>query len=212
MEANIGKIHVFPNHVYFNNRVIILVYFQKMSRHHRDFLCYIIEEIYQKKMPVFILLCGQLQMMDDHYFQTRVAFFPIEITYQLSAKTITDYINSHSNLTFYLDVPIIKTLFSNLVELFIFVQYLQDTAPDIDSLEDFIGFCKLFNRMHLYEEHILSQFNALKRENEKEFQLCSCIYWSFKGVDYDNIHKEFLPFIVNLLNKNFIKYNTISRY
>lgn len=207
METNIGKMPIFPNYVSINKRIIILDDLQKMSRHHRHFLYNIVEEIYQKKFPVFILLCGQLQMMDEQYLQAKHAFFPMEITYQLSAQTITDYINSYGNLAFQLDVPVIKALFSNLVELFIFVQYLQDTAPNIVSLEDFIEFCKLFNRMHLYEEHILKQFTALKKENENEFYLCSSIYWSFNGVNYENIRDDFLPYVMNLLSKNFIRYN-----
>lgn len=207
MENTIGMLPVFPNCVSINKRIIILDDFQKMSRNQRTFLYYVIEEIYQKKFPVFILLCGQLQMMDNQYFQTKQAFFPIEITYQLSAQTIMDYINSYGSLAFHLDIPVVKTLFDNLVELFIFVQYLQDTAPDIGSLEDFIEFCKLFKQTHLYEKHILNQFKTLKRENEKEFRLCSAIYWSFNGVDYDNICEEFLPCVMNLLSKNFIKYN-----
>lgn len=49
METNMGKMPVFPNRVSINKRIIILDDFQKMSRHHRNFLYYIVEEIYQKK-------------------------------------------------------------------------------------------------------------------------------------------------------------------
>lgn len=207
METSMGRIPVFPNHVYINKRVIILDDCQKMNRKHRTFLFYILEEIYIKKIPVFILLCGQSQILDDLYSQMKYTFFSTEIRYQLTEQTIINHINSYGNLTFRLDVAVVKTLFDNLVELFIFVQYLQDTAPDINSLEDFILFCNLFKRMHLYEEYILNKFKTLKRENEKEYLLCSTIYWSLNGVDYENIHVEFLPYVTNLLSKNFIKYN-----
>lgn len=207
MKTNMGKKPIFPNHASINKRIIILDDIQKISRNHRIFLYYVIEEIYQKNIPVFFLLCGQNQIMDEQYLQMKQAFFPIEIAYQLSTQTIMDYINSYGNLTFKLDFSVIKTLFDNLVELFIFVQYLQEAAPAIASLEDFIEFCKLFKRMHLYEEHILNQFKSLKRESYNEFCLCSSIYWSFNGVNYNDIYDEFLPYIVNLLSQNFVKYN-----
>lgn len=211
METNVGKMPIFPNHVFINKRILFLDDFHKMSRNHRRFLYYIIEEIYQKKIPVFIFVCGQFHMIDDQYIQIKQKVFLTEIVYQLSAQTITNYINSYGNLTFQLDVPVVKTLFDNLVELFIFVQYLQDTASDINSLEEFIGFCKIFKRTHIYEEHILNQFNTLKRESEKEFCLCSHIYWSFSGIDYNNIYEEFLPCVNNLLSKNLIKYNNENK-
>lgn len=211
METNANVNPIFPSSISINKRLIILDDIQKLSQHHKAFLYSVIKEVYHKKMPVFILLCGQPQMIDNQFFLIKQTLFLEEFVIKLSAETITDYINSNSNLTFKLDKSVIKSLFNNLVELFIFVQYLQESVTDITSIEEFIEFCKLFKRTHIYEKHILNQFNTLKCENEKEFHLCSSIYWSFNGIEYNNICEEFSPYIFNLFSKNFIKYNNENK-
>lgn len=196
----------FPVKMSINRRVIFFDDVSKLKPQYMSFLCFVIKEIYDRKLPIFVVLCGQPQLLSGlQPLQQKI--YIENHKYVLSSQTILECINDICYLNFKPDSTIIQTIFPNLIEMFSFIAYLKDTHPQISSVEEFIYICKIYQRSGIWEKSLVNIFRNLYTQRPDCFQLCANIYWSYNGILVNEIpesHKENLNqlFIQNLIKTN----------
>ena len=202
---------LFPTHMSINRRIIIFDDVNKLKENHLKFLCAVIHEIYDKKLPIFILLCGQPHLLNDEFkYFLQTTFFK-QYTFCLSAQTVFDAVNNVRKLNFKPDKTTLQIIFPNLVELFAFVNYLEETECEISSINEFIIMCKLFQRTGVWEKSLFNLFQTLCTQNNDFFQLCANIYWSYAGLEFDMIPNKYINGINQLFSQNLVKTNREGR-
>lgn len=198
---------IFPLHMSINRRILIFDDVNKLKENHLNFLCSIIREIYDKKLPIFILLCGQPHLLNDDFKQFLQTIYFKHYKFCLSAQSVFDAVSNVKALKLKPDKTTLEIIFPNLVELLAFITYLEEMNCEISTMNEFVVMCKLFQRTGIWEKSLFKVFQTMHKQNNDCFQLCANIYWSHTGLIFDMIPDKYIDGINQLLSQSLIKTN-----
>lgn len=190
-----------------NRRILIYDDINKLKPSHLKFLCNIIEELRDKKLPVYVLLSGQPQILTDGFLPFKKKIYIKHYEYRLSSATVFKCINEIQSMDFVPNESVLGTIFPNLIELFTFMTYLKETEQKMDNMEDFIITCKLFQTSGVWEKSLKKIFKDLYFQNQKCFDVCANIYWSYSGIDVKKLKMQYDDEVEQLFKQNLIKRN-----
>lgn len=197
----------FPLELSINRRIIFLDDVSKLKTHHRKFLFQIIEEVAEKNLPLFIVMCGQPQLLDSAYYALMKKVYIQHYEYEISSATIMQCIQKLYPLNFQININLLQSIFPNLIELFTFITYLNETKPEISTVNEFIAICKLFQRSGIWEKSLIKIFRNLYNQNQEGFRLCANIYWSYEGIEFKEFPINYQNVLYQLFAQNLIKTN-----
>lgn len=202
---------LFPVQLSVNARYVILDNLQCLNEAAKHFLLYLLLNVKNRNLPIIFILSGQPDFFSGEFVLVRE-----KITMQirecaLTARDIEDYLQACGFLRFHPDQNTFRNLFPNLIELFLFAQYLNDLGREVLGLDEFLLACKSFCSTQLLEQCILDRFNRTLTGRESLRALCDSIYWSENGVSLSTQNAETIESTKQLLKAGLIQYDNDNR-
>jgi len=163
-------------------RIIIIDDFHNANIASNIAMLRLIEEIYLKRLPVFILVSSQVQFdraFYDELFKTIVLReYKLELTRGDLESCIKNRINNN------IDMTTLNMVFQNALEIFLFIRFLDDIGSEINTISDLKTACITFSESRILEEYILQLFNDTFIQNPQTYSVCSSIYWEPSRVNF----------------------------
>ena len=202
---------LFPVQLSINARYVFLDNLQCLNEAAKNFLLYLLLNAKNCDLPVVFILSGQPDFFAGEFelVYQRIAMQIRECA--LTAHDIEEYLQTCGFLRFHPDHNTFRDLFPNLIELFLFAQYLNDLGHEVSGLDEFLLACKSFCSTKLLEQCILDRFNQVLTGQEPLRALCDNIYWSESGVSLATQDAEVIQNTKKLLKAGLIQYDDDNR-
>ena len=176
---------IFPVNLALNPRVILLDDLHKLEPDSLSFLLNVIAELYEKRLPIFVLANGWPEIIDtDAYQALKKRTFLRKFSCELTAKDLAAALQKESILAFDLDPQLCTVIFPNVIELLAFIEYMR--GKTLHHFEDFLIESRLFLGSSIARERILERFQKLFSIDPQSEELCTRIYWSVNGIPFHN--------------------------
>lgn len=205
IESLLEKTALFPNSMSINKRIIVLDNMQLLNEKSSFFVSKIICEIYEKRLPVYFVICGQ-----PHYFKLNSYKYLLEhcVTLPLNLELSTDDILSNCNIVpeEKYNLAEIEFFELNATSLLLFQRYLFSEKTKVSNMQELIISLRLFWLSDIIERHILSCFRTVFLQGKAYRILLDKIYWSCQPINFSEVSEYELE-INNLLKDSLIKYN-----
>ena len=172
---------IFPVNLNLNPRVIMLDDLHKLEADSLNFLLSVIEELAEKKQPIFVLATGWPEIIETSSYQAvKKRVFIHEFNCSLTKRDLIEAIARTNILNFDLDPRLCTVIFPNVIELLAFIKYLKGRI--LHNFEDFLIESRLFLGSSIAKECILDRFQKLFAIDSEAKDLCTRIYWSVNGI------------------------------
>lgn len=200
-----GSPALLPNKISISKRTVILDNMHLLSKKSAFFVAKIVCEIYEKKLPVFFVLCGQ-----PYYFNSRAYEYLAEhcVSHALKLELCTEDILSNCNIEAdeKYDLEKLNIFDMNATSLLLFQNYLVSEKRKISTLQELIIALRVFWISDIMEHHILDQFKTLFIQSATYRIILDKIYWSCQPIKVSDI-SEYMSELHYLLQNNLVKYN-----
>lgn len=200
---------IFPVNLYINSRILILDNVQKLKKIEKDFLFNIIQGLYARKAPVFILIIEQNSLQGMLYDKLFESVPLIRWDCQLESYDILKYLKKqpyfrilNDNLMNY------QILFPNVIDLIMYLKYLRDIKEEISCIDDFYLSYHAFFNSDVADTYMLDIFNKLFSEYKSARTYCDIIFWSEYGYSRNELNEDVIIIVEKLLSQNLIKNNS----
>lgn len=201
----LGSPALLPNKISISKRTVILDNMHLLNKKSAFFVAKIVCEIYEKKLPVFFVLCGQ-----PYYFSSRAYEYLAEhcVSHALKLELHIEDILSNCNIEAdeKYDLEKLNIFNMNATSLLLFQNYLMSEKRKISNLQELIIALRVFWISDIMERHILDQFKTLLIQSDTYRIILDKIYWSCQPVKFSDI-SEYMTELHYLLRNNLVKYN-----
>ena len=210
----LGNISLFPNKILINTRTIILDNIHLLDNKSAFLVSKIISEVYEKNLPVFIIICGQQFFYDSkpyEYLRTQCVIHHIDL--EINIKDILKACKIPDEGKY--DLSVLDTFKMDAVGLLLFYRYMMAESRRINTLEELIIALRLFWSSSIIEQHILDKFKTMRAQNEKYQYILDKIYWSCSPIninEFSDLNSELKELMAQDLIKYNIDGNIISKY
>lgn len=202
---------LFPVRLSINARFVILDNLQFLHETAKHFLLYLLLNAKKRNLPVMFILSGQPDFFDGEFELVRQKIALQIRECALTAQDIADYLQTCDFLHFHPDQGTYQGLFPNLIELFLFAQYLNDLGHEVRGIDEFLLACKSFCSTQLLEQCILDRFNQVLEDHRPLKTLCDSIYWSENGVALSGQDSDTVQNTKKLLQAGLVQYDDDNR-
>ncbi len=202
---------LFPVRLSINARYVLLDNLQCLNEAAKHFLLYLLLNAKKRSLPVMFVLSGQPDFFGGEFELVRQKVAMQVRECNLAARDIADYLQTCDFLRFHPDQNICRDLFPNLIELFLFAQYLNNLGHEVHSIDEFLLACKSFCSTQLLEQCMLNRFNRVLVDQGQLKVLCDSIYWSENGVVLSGRDSETVRNMMKLLQAGLIQYDDDNR-
>jgi hypothetical protein len=180
-------------------RIIIIDDYHKMGIASNEALMRIIEEIYIRRLPVFILVGSQPQF-ERQYYNKALETVPIEeYSLAITQDDLTECVET--KLGNRISVGILSAPFKSALEIFLFIRFLDDAGLEIVTIDDLKKACATFYESRLAREFILKYFKDAFLHNPLTRPLCENIYWASGGISLSMSRELELLYSHNLVRQ-----------
>ena len=202
---------LFPVYLSINVRYVVLDNLERLNEAAKHFLIYLLLNAKRRNLPIVFILSGQSEFYTGEFtlVHQKIAIQICECA--LSIQDITNYLQTYNSFQFRPSQSVYKDLFPNLIDMFLFAQYLGELKCTIHNIDEFILACKSFCSAQLWEQCILDRFNRVLSNQESLRSLCDSIYWSENGVVLSIQNSKTLKDTVKLLEARLVQYDDNNR-
>lgn len=202
----LGNPALLPNKISINRRIIVLDNMQLLDKNSAFFVAKIISEIYEKQLPIYILICGQ-----PNYFESKPYEYLVErcVIHSLKLELGINDVLSNCNILLdeKYDLTKLNIFDMNATSLLLLQRYLLSDNRKISNMQELVIALRVFWSSSIIEHHILECFKTILLQDSTYRILLDKIYWSCQPVNFNEIssYEEELHY---LLKNNLVKYNT----
>lgn len=194
-----------PNGMSISRRIIVLDNIHRLDDKCAFFVSKVVNEIYEKNLPVYFIICGQPDFFYHSSYKYMVeccATIPLKLNLEINdILSNCDIVSSEKYNLKGLSFGEI-----NATSLFLFQKYLLNENKKIKDMQDLIISLRLFWRSNIIERHILKCFKEALLQGKIYRVILDKIYWSCQPINFSEI-SEYETELGVLLKDSLIKYN-----
>lgn len=183
-------LRLFPRRLYINPRLIIIDNLHKANELVVNTIYKMTVELSTIKAPYMMILAGQ-QIRHTGYYTELLKVIPV-VERELSI-TVEDCLSLLSKEQVSLEVTRLfhsNFLFSNMVELLFFTEFILDHGHKIKDFNSFATLYHLFFHERVMDIYIGRLFMDAAREDPAADALCNEVYWNFSGAKSVGLPEE----------------------
>lgn len=201
----LGSSALLPNGISINQRVIALDNMHLLDKKSSYLVSKIVCEIYEKKLPVYFILCGQPNYFHNHSYKYLAEKCVINLL--IMEISINDILaNSNIEVDDKYDLTKLNVFDMDATSLLLFQRYLMNENTKVTDLQELVVALRVFWLSDIVERHILDCFKTILLQGENYRVLLDKIYWSCQPVKVNELITYQLE-IDFLLRNALIKYN-----
>lgn len=195
-----------PNKISINDRMIILDNMHLLEYKSSLLVSKIIVEVYEKGLPVFLVLCGQPPYFNRTPYQYLIERCVVtQLKLDIDSRDILDC--CQISLDGKYDLSLLDSYEMNAANLLLFYEYITAENKTINTFQELLVALRFFWISDFSEQYIHNKFKNSILQDEYFRNILDRVYWSCSPV---NIHELFCSpaQIENLIVNNLLKYNS----
>ncbi|MCH8903143.1 MAG: hypothetical protein IIA45_04440 [Bacteroidetes bacterium] len=203
---------LFPSTLSINEKILVFDDLQKLTENCRGFLCQMISDLNQTEVRTFVLFCGRYSFFESTEYlhllrTTEVTNYEFELTFKDVKKSLArnEIDIDLSILENFLDgVRVDNFLIVSLISFF----QTHKEILDKGGFENFAFLTRLFVTQGMHNETLRKMFSEIKGiEND----VLGLIYFSYSGIDPQELPAEHSKILDSLESKDLIKYASFQK-
>lgn len=201
---------ILPQNVSINKKIVIFDDLHKLDNKILSFLSNIIKYLAKYNYSIYCILASQ-KSINNMYFHDMYNATVLSKELKVTKNDISEIICKKFS---YLNLNQIDVLFGSVIELVFFLKYLENAMDTIKDYDDFRLAYNIFKSSDILKYELLAKFKDTFRKNADVEALCSCIYYTNNGIDFEIIQKssELRDTINILLDAELVKKNSNDFY
>lgn len=214
LKESIEHSNYLPTHMDINRRYIIFDDVQRLDELGKQILYRICQECYTKHLPIFMIIIGHPYIFREHIFYQFRKNVKIEMEdCTLSVGETTKILNKICNFKAESIISNLQLVFPTLIELFLFIQYVEDSVSEILTYEQFVFLFNSFKTNNLLEHYIIARFEDAFYNDDACKEICISIYRAINGlyINENELQTGTEKILRKLLRLSLIKYDDIGK-
>lgn len=195
-----------PNKISINDRMIILDNMHLLEYKSSLLVSKIIAEMYEKELPVFLILCGQSQYANQtsyKYLLERCVVTQLKL--DIDSRDILGCCQISIDGKY--DLSLLNSYEMNAANLLLFYEYIMTKNKAINTFHELLFALRFFWISDFSEQYIHNKFKNSILQDEYSRNILDKVYWSCSPVNIQELFCSSTQ-IENLIINNLLRYNS----